>query len=221
MANLPALQARLDKITGDLEHWNQKLYFTVPKGVVKGQPLLNVQNRFGQPASIACSIPASCGTAACLAGDQALADGWIFVYRGLSIGGRGGVPRELLVDSVISPSVLNRAFDNVINDADIHPVFEVARVALGLDGTEADALFGADNSLLDLWTLAYCLTDGEIVLPSELPGDSPAQPKTVLDRVRARMDRLVGSEHTEPVSAVQVVYDYHDRASDNVVQSPH
>lgn len=91
---------------------------------------------------------ADCGAAFCLAGHVAVAIGekidWVKEASEYADG-------TISVTYVESGQTIER----------------VATKALGLIGGDADELFGASNSLAELWIVAHALTNGAIEVPDE------------------------------------------------------
>jgi glutathione S-transferase len=91
---------------------------------------------------------ADCGAAFCLAGHVAVA-----------IGEKIDWEKEAseYADGTISVTYVESGWT----------IEDVATRALGLAGDDAEELFGASNSLADLWIMAHALTNGAIEVPDE------------------------------------------------------
>lgn len=162
--NIAALQAELDRITADPSKWYQGAWASLRQDV---EPA-------GEDASDGLAespthpdvhpyawLPvADCRTAYCLAGGVAAHNGYTFVVPD---------PGEHDASYVVRNTLL-AGLDRIDVDEDDprQMASDVAQLLLGLNHDEADDLFRAENTLLELWTLAEALTDGEIQLPSEI-----------------------------------------------------
>lgn len=143
MVNIAPLQAALDKITADPEHHDQGIYFSSENIRVKGDRVVGLID---------------CKTYACLAGEAILQNGdYVFVGHGdLGDAFHNVIPKTRLEDWLNGQPV---------------EFFHAERVAseiFGISRMEASTLFDSINTRLHLWSLAYALTDGRIVLPGDV-----------------------------------------------------
>jgi hypothetical protein len=174
MVNVQTLQQGLDHIEAHPEEWQQKSWFS-PK-----RPPARLSSSWfpeARPRILTCE------TAACLAGTVTKQAGYLPVIK----------PMDSWVWRVILPSDLDGRNFAELSSYEIEglsgeiPV--VAAELLGLTASEADVLFHEDNTRLDLWAIAYVLTEGQIFLPADIGREdirdywSPS-PSVVVGKVR-------------------------------------
>lgn len=147
MAHVQRLQEALDDLTAHPEKHNQATWFSTSDRVYEDRkPDLRV-------------VKADCNSVMCLAGDVAVNNGYTFVVR----------PNSNVAEEVISNDLIDRM---LAGDQDameeIRMAERVGAELLELDDDEAQWLFGSDNSIVDLWAMAWVLTEGQIKLPEKL-----------------------------------------------------
>jgi hypothetical protein len=184
--NIPMLQAELDRITANPERWDQGGWASLRQDI---QP-----EEVGVSDGLAeASLPGDhdwlpvvdCRTAYCLAGGVAAHNGYTFIVPEASDLDASYVVRDTILAGRNSIRVEHGGGDPRQLASD------VARLLLGLNHDEADDLFHADNTLLELWTLAEALTDGEIQLPSEIR-DPQLGTFSGAERVREAVEATLG-----------------------------
>lgn len=172
--NTSELQGALDRLTANIERWEQSAYCRISGGVdelTEDHLAAGVYHDFvlepetvealrskshGLPIS---NLPvADCGTAFCVAGDVVTHAGWTFVANA-SNSSAAYVVRKTEVNALLRDSNSVQ-----VRDADV-----LARETLGLTSRESGRLFHSDNTLFDIWALGYWVTDGALRLPDSLP----------------------------------------------------
>jgi len=152
MVNVQTLQQGLDHIEAHPEEWQQKSWFSPMR----------------PPRQSSAWVPEAhprmltCQTAACLAGTVTKQAGYLPVIK----------PMDSWAWRIILPSDLDgRNFAELSSyeiDGLSGEIPVVAAELLGLTAAEADVLFHEDNTRLDLWAIAYVLTEGQITLPADI-----------------------------------------------------
>jgi hypothetical protein len=189
-ANVDELQASLDRLTANVDRWNQGNYCTVNNDGEGVDPLtddhleagtyhdfelsaeliaeLRAKRGTGRRNYAEHMLPiADCGTAFCVAGDVAVHNGYTFV----------ALPHEQTTYRVVPTSSVPRVFTTPDPfDIDMRDASVVAREVLNISSSDASRLFSSGNSLFTIWALGYGLTGGRLKLPESLPhannGDS-------------------------------------------------
>jgi hypothetical protein len=120
----------------------------------------------------------ACNTVGCLAGWTAIRSGYAPFMGPLrssdesaSTTGTTSLVSGPGLDTLINER-MSSAYDlrHLPSEHDVYGADSVARELLGLTYPEAELLFHADNTILDLWKLAELFTDGRIVVPVRLRG---------------------------------------------------
>lgn len=156
MTAVGILQAGLDRVTDESDRWYQPQYGLAEVGLRRletfkfedrAEPDDVMYNRSFFPAT-------DCGGGKlCLAGHMLVDNDHIFVgYQG-----------QTTLDRVIKKDRLRPFLIGELGEGE--HAFDAAKTLVGLGARDAYALFHEDNSLLDLWAIAYALTDGQVVPP--------------------------------------------------------
>lgn len=142
MANLPIIQKYMDKITEEADRHRQWTFITLDEN------LPEMPGSWGRSA-----MTVDCGASYCLAG-AAIAGEDKYTW----VGNEG--------ERTLTHVVLTKDLAAWLKGHGfvMDPYFAGADL-FDLSQRDADCLFDGDNSLLDLWALAYALTDGAIRLP--------------------------------------------------------
>lgn len=173
-ADVPKLQDALDRLTADIDRWKQENYCHIAGGVDKiteSHLKAGVYHDFVlEPETIEVlrtksvefpyiGVPvADCGTAFCVAGDVVAHSGWTFIARATDSSTTTVVPTTQV-------NALLRGASNVT----VRDVDNVARETLRLLSFEAGRLFHSENTLFDIWAIAYWISKGTLRLPDSLP----------------------------------------------------
>jgi hypothetical protein len=153
--NVPLAQKVLAQILAAPERWTQSCWLNRPYEPAQQSPFDTVDN---------------CATSGCFAGWTAVLDG----YKTDAYGSLIDVPASL-------PAKIREAYDYREGDeddgddmdtsyyADYPRVQHAATVSLGLNPEQAGLLFESTNTLRDLYDYLAEWTEGEIVVPDNLP----------------------------------------------------
>jgi hypothetical protein len=183
-ANVEMFQRVLDRITTDLDAWEQSSFCELrDEGVV--DPLVSnevvttgVYHDVALPERLLEQVreaythdrgrhalprllPVStCGTAFCVAGHVASVDGWTFMAE----------PDTTSTHQVMPTADVQRYLETGdLTSTAFRPVAGVARESLNINYSDSDLLFSGGNLLIDIWALSYAMTAGRLKLPASLP----------------------------------------------------
>lgn len=176
MANVQRLFEALMKITMDHEHWEQGHWIFLP------EPAQFASAAFPN----ADMVPViNCETSHCLFGQGCLDAGAIFVVA----------PGDQSAASLIEPDQLPALLAGSISWANVHSAREYGAQWFELDRHDSYMLSSGNNSLFKLWALSYCLTDGQLSLPTSLPAIGGHKPEEAIADLRAEIEEWIRLEH--------------------------
>jgi hypothetical protein len=128
----------------------------------------------------------NCQTSHCLFGQGCLDAGLIFVAD----------PGDDVASDVIEAADLPALLDGTLDDWCILPASEGGAKWFEVDYDDATALSYGKNTLLDLWAISYCITDGKMALPSSLPAAGGEQ---AVPDLKAAIDAWINTNHARRV----------------------
>lgn len=136
--NVPELRKQLEFLTANRDKHEQNVWYSM-------NSTMDVEYIYHELTDSTCRVLREdaiwkCGTTACLAGWTAMSHGW---------------------------RPVTNSGTHMYRDGEFNTAFHVGQEILGLDRSQAHALFSGTRDLRGLWREANIMTNGEIEIPEE------------------------------------------------------